>query len=252
MEKFKVLGHDVNHEIIYPVYIHHVDLDIDKETKISLIDLIEQSCVTDIQNPPQLGGNLLVTQSGNLVKTQNQGIKILSDIFLEITDRLLIERVGGDVFNFLKPTEILCYGTIMGNGYAGTTVRNNYPWMFTACVFLKSPSGIREGDAGLSFIDTRGTSENSEGYVLKCIENHMVVYPSNLTVRDVGFFNGNDNDSRIALTMQIGYFPNVGEDDKDITIGKGISEEEFKRMQQEGKIDPQSVINSSNDINDNW
>lgn len=252
MEKFKVLGHDVNHEIIYPVYIHHVDLDIDKETKISLIDLIEQSCVIDPKNPPPLRGNLLVTQSGNLIKTENQGIKILSDIFLEITDRLLIQRVGDDVFNFLKPTEILSYGTIMGNGYAGTTVRNNYPWMFTACVFLKSPKDVREGDAGLSFIDTRGTSENAEGYVLKCIENHMVVYPSNLTVRDVGFFNGNDNDSRIALVMQIGYFPKVDESDRDITIGKGISEEEFRKMQQEGKIDSQSVVDNSNDINDNW
>lgn len=252
MEKFKVLGHDVEHEIIYPVYIHHVDLDIDKDTKTSLIDLIEQSCVTDPQNPPQLKGNLLVTQSGNLIKMGNQGVKILADIFLEITDRLLIQRVGDDVFNFLKPTEILCYGTIMGNGYAGTTVRNNYPWMFTASVFLKSPNNLRAGDAGLSFIDTRGTSENAEGYILKCIENHMVIYPSNLTVRDVGFFNGNDNDSRIVLTMQVGYFPRVDETNEDVTVGKGISEDEFKKMQQEGKIDPRSVVDNSNDINDNW
>ncbi len=252
MEKFKVLGHEVSHEIIYPVYIHHVDLDLDKDTKVGLMDLIEQSCVTDPQKPPRLRGNLLVTQSGNLFKTGNQGIKILSDMFLEITDRLLIQRVGDDVFNFLKPTEILCYGTIMGNGYAGTTVRNNYPWMFTACVFLKSPKDIRDGDAGLSFIDTRGTSENAEGYILKCIENHMVVYPSNLTVRDVGFFNGNDNDSRIVLTMQIGYFPKTDESDNGVTVGKGVSEEEFRKMQQEGKIDPENVVDTSNDIDDNW
>jgi hypothetical protein len=242
----------VTHEIIYPVYIHHVDLELDKNTKTSVLDLIEQSCVADPQKPPKLGGNLLVTQTGNLTKTKNQGIKILSDIFLEITDRLLIERVGDDVFNFLSPTEILCYGTIMGNGYAGTTVRNNYPWMFTACVFLKSPKNIREGDAGLSFIDTRGTSENAEGYILKCIENHMVVYPANLTVRDVGFFNGDDNDSRISLIMQVGYFPKLDSEDNGISIGKGVSEEEFRKMQQEGKIDPESVVDNSNDINDNW
>jgi len=252
MEKFKVLGHEVDHEIIYPVYIHHVDLDLDSDTKVSVMDLIEQSCVIDPQKPPKLPGNLLVTQTGNLVNSTNPGIKILSDMFLEITDRLLIQRVGDDVFSFLKPTEILCYGTIMGNGYAGTMVRNNYPWMFTACVFLKSPKNIREGDAGLSFIDTRGTSENAEGYILQCIENHMVVYPSNLTVRDVGFYNGDDHDSRISLVMQVGYFPKVDGANTGITVGKGVSEEEFRKMQQEGKIDPQSVVDTSNDIDDNW
>jgi len=249
MEKFQVMGQNVTHEIIYPVYIHHVDLELDRDTKTSISDLIEQSCVSDPQKPPRLKGNFLATQSGNLVKTKNEGIKILSDLFLEITDRLLIERVGNDVFNFLTPTEILCYGTIMGNGYAGTTVRNNYPWMYSACVFLKSPKNVREGDAGLSFIDTRGTSENAEGYILKCIEDHMVVYPSNLTVRDVGFFNGDDNDSRIALVMHIGYFPKIDSEDNGISVGKGISEEEFRKMQQEGKIEPQSTLE---DKNNDW
>ena len=110
MEKFKILGHDVSHEIIYPVYIHHVDLDLDQNTKVGLMDLIEQSCVTDPGKPPRLRGNLLVTQSGNLLKTGNQGIKILSDMFLEITDRLLIQRVGNDVFDFLKP--LLTFSTV--------------------------------------------------------------------------------------------------------------------------------------------
>jgi hypothetical protein len=80
----------------------------------------------------------------------------------------------------------------------------------------------------------------------------MVVYPSNLTVRDVGFFNGNDNDSRITLTMQVGYFPKIDESDNGITVGKGISEDEFRKMQQEGKIDPENVVDTSNDMNDNW
>lgn len=252
MESFKVMGQDVTHEILYPVYIHHVDLELDQDTKVSITDLIEQSCVVDPQKPPRLKGNFLITQTGNLINKGNQGIKIISDIFLEITDRLLIERVGDDVFNFLKPTEILCYGTIMGNGYPGTTVRNNYPWMYTCCVFLKSPKGLQHGDGGLSFIDTRGTSETAEGYILKCIENHMVVYPSNLCVRDVGFFNGEENDSRIVLMMQVGYFPKSESPDNGISVGKGISEEEFRKMQQEGKIDSQYVVDNPNDINDNW
>lgn len=255
MEEFKVSGQTVNHEIIYPVYIHHTDLDMSEETRLNLIDLVDSSCVTDPGRPPKLPGSMITTQTGNLLHSGNENIKKVVNIFSDITDRLLIERVGHDVFNFLEPTEILCYGTIMGNGFAGTLVRHNYPWMYTGNLFLKSPKDINAGDAGISFIDTRGTSENAEGYILKCIEKHMVVYPSNLCVRDVGYYNGNDNDSRIVLTFHIAYNSKRATSSSqkiDYKVGEGISEEEFKKMQQEGKVDPQSVVDTSNDINDNW
>jgi hypothetical protein len=248
MESFEVLGQKVSPEIIYPVYIHHADLDLPEDIRISLIDLVDSSCITDPGKPPKLPGSMITTQTGNLLNTGNPNIKMLTNIFNDITDRLLIQRVGNDVFDFLEPTEILCYGTIMGNGFAGTLVRHNYPWMYTATLFLKAPKGINAGDAGLSFIDTRGTSENAEGYILKCIEKHLVVYPSNLCVRDVGFFNGDNNDSRIALNFHIAYNSKkaTSSSNTNFEVGKGISEEEFNQMKQSGKIDPDTVISTDN------
>jgi len=249
MEEFSILGQKVTPEIIYPVYVHHVDLDIPEEVRTNLIDLIDNSCVVDPSKPPKILGSMLTTQSGNLLYTNNSNIKMITGIFNDITDRLLIQRVGSDVFDFLEPTEILCYGTVMGNGFPGTLVRHNYPWMYTASLFLKAPKGINAGDAGLSFIDTRGTSENAEGYILKCIENHMVVYPSNLCVRDVGFFSGDDNDSRIVLNLHIAYNSKKATSSNsrvNYSVGEGVSEEEFNRMKEEGKIDSGSVITPNN------
>jgi len=247
MEEFSVFDQKVTHEIIYPVYIHHVDLDLNADIMTNLIDLVDTSCVINPANPPKLPGTMITTQSGNLLSTGNPNIKMVADIFNEITDRLLIQRVGHDVFNFLEPTEILCYGTMMGNGFAGSLVRHNYPWMYTGNLFLKTPKSLKAGDAGISFIDTRGTSENAEGYILKCIEKHMVVYPSNLCVRDVGFYNGDDNDSRIVLTFHIAYNSKKATSQQmNYEVGKGISEEEFNKMKTEGKIDSDSVITNDN------
>ncbi len=248
MEEFKVLDQKVTHEIIYPVYIHHVDLDIPNDVVTNLIDLIDSSCISDPGKPPQILGSMITTQTGNLLYSGNPNVKMVTDIFNEITDRLLIQRVGSDVFNFLEPTEILCYGTIMGNGFPGTLVRHNYPWMYTASLFLKAPKEIKAGDAGISFIDTRGTSENAEGYILKCIEKHMVVYPSNLCVRDVGFFNGDDGDSRIVLNFHIAYNSKKATSTQSIihSVGEGVPEEEFNKMKESGKIDNDFTISTDN------
>lgn len=233
-------GEKVVFDVINPIFIHHMDFNFDEDQRRNMLDAIDLMC------NPELGMSRksedeMIASFGNLMSMNNENINRVKDAFIEITSEIMRERVGKDVFDktfFIH--DIFAYGTFMTANGSDSPVRHNYPWSFSAVLFIKVPKKIRkEGDGALLFINPTVTDEHAENYGVLPIENHMVIFPGHVLVKDRSFRSEDLEDFRCTLNMNIKYFSkNLAQRQEESSsrkvVGEGISDEEFQKMMKQG------------------
>jgi hypothetical protein len=235
-------GENVVFDVINPIFIHHVDINFNEDERKSMIDAIDIMC------NPELGMNRksedeMIASYGNLLSLSNENIERAKKAFIEITANIMRERVGNEMFekNFFIH-DILAYGTFMTANGSDSPVRHNYPWTFSSILFVKSPKGVKQGDAAVLFINPTVSDEHAENYGVLPIENHMIVFPGHILVKDRSFRHENLEEYRVTLNMNIKYLPKnlsqLQEESKTMrTVGEGISEEQYQKMIKSKKND---------------
>lgn len=234
-------GEDVKMDIIYPTHSNHVDLQLTDEDCYSIFDAIDQNMI-DQNGAKRKSTSHMVTNYGNLIGMNNPVINRIKDNFLEITDNNMIQKYGENEFKeHFKIHDILIYGTVMSSNTFDSNVRHNYPWDYSAVLFVKTPKNIKEGEGSLMFINRDVNTDNSEGQGVLPIEKHMVVFPSHLMVKDRSF-KSETSEIRVTLNLNVSYviksFEEVQGSNGVQQMGKGISDEEFKKItsKSESKI----------------
>lgn len=236
MKEFKLsTGQDVSIDVINPTLIMHLDFDFTKQQLDGMADVVDMGInLPDKAKELKVSEKEMLASYGNLLTFNHEGIEKVKKAFLEITDKLMAERVGEDIFkNYFINYDTLVYGTMMSSGTMDSTVRHNHPWTYSGVLFLKTPKNIDRGEAALMFINPNVSSEQAENYGILPTENHMVIFPSHLLVKDRGFRStlSTMKEIRATLNLQVLYLhKNLNSIQPKVDIGKGITDEEFEKM----------------------
>lgn len=229
-------GEAIHLDILYPTYLHHVDLQLTDEECASLLDAIDINMVATDQ-PKRKSTTDMVASYGNLIGMNNPVVNKVKDAFIEITNLTMKHKYGEKEFNeYFKIHDILIYGTIMASGTHDSSVRHNYPWDFSSVLFVKTPKEIQQGDGALMFINKDVNTDSSEGQGVLPLEKHMVVFPSHVLVKDKSF-NSRTGEIRVTLNCNVKYVIKSFEEAQGGTqfknVGEGISDEEFQKIKNQ-------------------
>jgi hypothetical protein len=232
MKEFKLTtGENVIFDIINPTFIHHLDLNFNETERNGMVDAIDMFCNAPETKNLRKSEDEMLASYGNLDSLKHSSIEKAKNAFLEITDTLMRERIGKDLFdNYFSKHDVLIYGTLMSPGTFDSTVRHNYPWTYSGILFLKVPSEIQEGQGAVMFVNQTVSEERAENYGVIPVENHMIVFPSHTLVKDRAFRSDDPKNIRATLNFNVKYFPKNLSQQKSTVIGEGISEDEFEKM----------------------
>jgi hypothetical protein len=247
MKEFKLkTGESVIFDIINPTFIHHLDLDFKEEERKSMIDAIDMFCNSPEAKKLRRSENEMLASLGNLAALNHGSIEKAKNAFIEVTDTLMRERIGKDLFdNYFTIYDILVYGTLMSSGTFDSAVRHNYPWTYSGVMFLESPKVISEGEASLMFVNPTVSEEHAESYGVLPLENHMVIFPSHTLVKDRSFRSDDPKSIRATLNFNVKYLPkNLSQQPKSNVIGEGIDDAEFERMMTKNSAKNQEAKNN--------
>ena len=247
MKEFKLkTGESVVFDIINPTFIHHLDLDFEEGERKSMIDAVDMFCNSPEAKRLRRSENEMIASLGNLISLNHPSIEKAKDAFIEVTDTLMRERIGNELFdNYFAIHDILIYGTLMSPGTFDSAVRHNYPWTYSGVMFLESPAGISEGEASLMFINPTVSEEHAEIYGVLPVKNHMAIFPSHTLVKDRSFRSEDSKSIRATLNFNVKYLPkNISQPPKSNIVGEGIDDEEFAKMMSKNSNKSQDTKNN--------
>lgn len=226
-------GEPVQLDILYPTYLHHVDLQLTDEECLSIFDAIDQNMQIPDQ-PKRKSTTDMVASYGNLIGMNNPVINKVKNAFLEITNKAMEQKFGEQQFKeYFRIHDILIYGTVMASGTHDSPVRHNYPWDYSSVLFVKSPREIEHGQGALMFVNKEVNTDNSESQGVLPVAKHMLVFPSHLMVKDKSF-RSKVGDIRVTLNCNVKYVIKSYEEAQGknyaTIVGEGISDEEYQKL----------------------